>query len=114
MEETWFPLMCRQRMSDSSADAALCRSSLACHADYRVPGYNLCRNPDEACNGGASGKRRRLTADVLYCRNVKRVQRNPLFLCKGGKKFNSEVRVFRISCTYINKMFFIVRSERFT
>lgn len=118
MEETWFPLMYRQRMSDSSADAALCRSSLACHADYRVPGYNLCRNPDEACNGGASGKRRRLTADVLYCRNVKRVQRNPLFLCKGEekhlKKFDSEVRVFRISCTYINKMFFIVRSERFT
>jgi len=34
----------------------------------------------------ASGKRRRLTADVLYCRNVKRVQRNPLFLCKGEEK----------------------------
>lgn len=39
------------------------------------------------------------------------------FVCKGErglKKINSEVRVFRISCTYINKMFFIVRSERFT
>lgn len=87
MEEMWFPLMYRQRMSDSSADAA-------------------------------SGKRRRLTADVLYCRNVKRVQRNPLFLCKGEekhlKKFDSEVRVFQSSCTYIDKMFFIVRSERFT
>ena len=41
-----------------------------------------------------------------------------LFLCKGEekhlKKFDSEVRVFQISCTYIDKMFFIVRSERFT
>lgn len=33
---------------------------------------------------------------------------------RGFKKNNSEVRVFQISCTYISKMFFVVRSERFT
>ena len=46
------------------------------------------------------------------------ILQQPLFLCKGEekhlKKFDSEVRVFQISCTYIDKMFFIVRSERFT